>query len=462
MISPSQANTYRRCPESWRLRYQEGIKLAPAWAIRGRAAHRGIEINMAQKVETRRDLPEDDVLDAFRTSVREAFHTPSDEEIVLESGESEASITDAGVIGLAAYHRDLAPGIQPIMTEARVQHDFGGLVVQGIIDILDESLIIRDSKMMTDMPKAENLQWETQPPVYSALVEAVTGTPPAGVIFDVVALGRGRVPNPRTVSIPIAVPREQIARTLDDLRQVEASIKAGIVYRRPGPWTCRGCGYQRLCWGAVDGQTRQQPGAVFLADGQTPERVLGVDGIPRSEELRSDVVSTPNDQGVAARVPAGSGTDSTGAMGAPSLRQPTVRESGASVPGGPRAEHGRQGGAGPAAEGARGQHVEADGGTGARSAGSAASRRETPDDRDGVRGVADRSLGDPPGQGMEASRLTEAATCRGLVASMKLKPQVRDHLFTKHCGTTAIEGADPAAVHDLRLALEQLAEGVRR
>jgi len=249
MISASQASSYKRCPTAWKYRYIDGIKIAPSWAIRGRAAHKALEHNYRQKIESRTDLAVGEVLDAFRTDVEAAF-TSSTEEVVLFQNESKGRIVDEGVAGLTAYQSKLAPTIQPLMVEERAEVALPwGSTLLGILDCVDDRLHIRDAKFTTDPMKAGELVYEAQPPLYSLIYRAKTGEWPAGVDFDVVSLGRGQKPSPQAASIPVVVTPERVQDELRDLQAIEGAIQAGVVYRRASTMNCAKCGYRTLCWG---------------------------------------------------------------------------------------------------------------------------------------------------------------------------------------------------------------------
>lgn len=249
MISASQASSYKRCPQAWFYRYVEGRKVAPAWAIKGRGQHKGLAHNFGQKTETRKDLPVADVLDAFRTEVEASFQSTT-EEVILFPGESKAKIVDDGTAGLKVYQGALAPNIQPVMVEEWVEATLPwGSTLKGALDLVDETLTIRDSKFPADPMKPAELVYEGQPPLYSWLYHKLTGEWPAGVRFDVVSLGRAKEPKPKAETIPIVVTPERVEAELRDLKAVEDSITAGVVYRRPSAMNCNRCGHRSLCWG---------------------------------------------------------------------------------------------------------------------------------------------------------------------------------------------------------------------
>lgn len=249
MISASQAGSYKRCPQAWHYRYVEGRKMAPAWAIKGRAAHKGVEHNYRQKIDSRQDVKVAEVLDAFRTDVEAAFQS-SQEEVVLFPGESKARIVDEGTASLVAYHEHVAPKVQPVMVEERVSMRLPwGQTLLGVLDCVDETLTIRDAKFPADAMRPDELVYEAQPPLYAYAYKELTGEWPKGVVFDVVSLGRAKVPKPAAVTLPVTVTPERVEAELRDLQRVDEAIKAGTVYRRASAFNCNRCGYRPLCWG---------------------------------------------------------------------------------------------------------------------------------------------------------------------------------------------------------------------
>ena len=64
-LSPSSLEMYAKCGEQFRRRYIEGDKIPPGVSmLRGTGVHAGVEANMRQKIDTYRDLPVSDVVDA--------------------------------------------------------------------------------------------------------------------------------------------------------------------------------------------------------------------------------------------------------------------------------------------------------------------------------------------------------------------------------------------------------------
>lgn len=271
MISATQASAYRRCPQAWSYRYVDGLKISPSWAVKGRGQHKAVEVNLSQKIETREDLPEDVVLDVARDTITEGLKA---EDVVLAESETPGAIVDLGVAGVRVYHAERAPLVQPVMVEERVSVQLPwGSTLLGVLDCVDEGMRVRDAKFPTDMLKLEDALYEAQPPLYAYAYRELTGDWPAGVIFDVVASGRAKVPQPKAAELELTVTPETVTVALADLQRVEQAIQAGIVYKRADKMVCRGCGYHALCWGTGGKLAKPAPVAVAPEPEPVPEPV---------------------------------------------------------------------------------------------------------------------------------------------------------------------------------------------
>lgn len=162
ILSPTSLKTFRTCPQQWAFAYLDNIKAPPSVALKlGVAAHEAVEHNYTQKVETRADLPEDEVADAFSTAW--------DREIVEveQPSEDPAKAKDAGVKLTRLYHKRVAPETQPLWVERSTQfrvvssHGPGcelggecscGTVFNTTIDLVDEKRQVRDLKTTARRP----------------------------------------------------------------------------------------------------------------------------------------------------------------------------------------------------------------------------------------------------------------------------------------------------------------------
>jgi RecB family exonuclease len=154
-LSASSVNTYLRCGYQWYLAYVMQIKSPPSLKqARGISVHAAIEVNMTQKKESQRDLPIQDVLDAYRTSfAKTAEDVPEQSKI--------GEFTDSGVALTRKYQVEVSPGIQPIWVEEPVAFDLAvarpddsTLIIPwtGSVDLVDSYGRVRDTKTTSRKP----------------------------------------------------------------------------------------------------------------------------------------------------------------------------------------------------------------------------------------------------------------------------------------------------------------------
>lgn len=125
-VSPSQLSSYFRCGEAYRRRYLEGDKIPPGMAAhRGTGVHRGAKVNFRQKIETFRDLPTDQIVEASVAAFEAALAgegvllTPEErsrgERVVIAGAKDETAALAEGFAKLAA------PVYQPVEIEQAVR-----------------------------------------------------------------------------------------------------------------------------------------------------------------------------------------------------------------------------------------------------------------------------------------------------------------------------------------------------
>jgi hypothetical protein len=141
VLSGSSLNTFLRCGKQWEYAYVLNLKRPPnIRQLVGLATHEAIEVDMRQKLETRENLPVDDVLDAYSTAFnRDAGDIEDPEEPIGDA-------KDSGV-KLVLLHRDeVASKVQPALVEAQVQFEVDGIPYSGYLDLVDDEGYIRDTK----------------------------------------------------------------------------------------------------------------------------------------------------------------------------------------------------------------------------------------------------------------------------------------------------------------------------
>jgi RecB family exonuclease len=247
--SPSQLTLYERCPKAWEYAYVKKIKVQAAWAIRGRAVHAALARYYQAKLAGHGVLSVEEVVEQFQAEVTSAFGMRAHAEpVVLFGGESEERIRAEGEAALTVYLRDLAPTITPIAVEQPIEMVLpSGLRLTGIVDLIDDRLRIRDTKVVADRMDPATLHYQAQPPLYAALYHAQFGTYPE-VVFDVVRLGRGKTPKAVAESITLQTTEALVAARLRDLEMVDQAITAGLFPRRPSEMNCSKCVFKHACW----------------------------------------------------------------------------------------------------------------------------------------------------------------------------------------------------------------------
>jgi len=231
----SSLSTYMRCGIQYAMRYVEGIKTPPAVAlITGSAGHKGVEVNMVQKIDTRVDLPLDEVLDATAGEFDVRAEEVEDWEGVKPGAEKD------NIIGLMkVVHTKHFPKVQPAQVEQEYILDIQGQKMKAYIDLIDDRDVVRDNKFVKRAKSQGDTDKDMQLSLYSY------ATRKTDVAFDCMIKGKNDV---KTVTSK---------RDIRDWERIETiipalvkGIKAGIFLpAEPTHWCCseKFCGYWNLC-----------------------------------------------------------------------------------------------------------------------------------------------------------------------------------------------------------------------
>ncbi len=241
-ISPTQINMFLRCPAQYYFRYCEGLILPPKSALtRGRAVHKGQEVNYRQKIETKQDLPAADVLDAVSTE----FDARA-QETEWAPDENPGKVKDESISLAGLYHQGIAPIVQPEFVEEEVFVEIGpGLNLKGFIDVVQEGGIIRDTKTAARAPSADAMEKNLQLSAYSLAYRALLGRPEAGLRLDYLI----NTKTPKVVTLEGERTEADIRRFAAIAEQISKAIQSGIFYPNQDNFLCNknDCGYWDLC-----------------------------------------------------------------------------------------------------------------------------------------------------------------------------------------------------------------------
>jgi len=255
-ISPSQIGMLGKCGEQYRRRYVEGEILAPGIAqIRGRSTHATNEKNLIHKLETGVLLPLDEVRQLAAESVDAALAG----EFVLDGDYEEVGLTAARgmvkdeVISLSTLHAtQLAPLAEPEAIELKVEvppSDVLPVTLVGVIDLIDRSRGVRDTKTAQKSPNADAAHNSDQLTTYDLLHRAHKKSPPAGLGLDHL------IRTPKKGELRVV--SQETSRTIEDLgvfvRRANAavrSIESEVFLPAPQDhWACslKWCGFASTC-----------------------------------------------------------------------------------------------------------------------------------------------------------------------------------------------------------------------
>lgn len=242
-ISPSQINMFLRCPAQYYFRYCEGLIIPPKSALtKGRAVHKGQEINYKQKIKTKQDLPLDDVKDAVATEFEAAA-----QETEWKPDEDKGKIKDETVSLATLYHREVAPTVQPQYVEEEVffQIPDTEIKLKGFIDVVQEGGIIRDTKTTAKTPNQDTADKSMQLTAYSLAYRTLTGEEETGLVLDYLV----NTKVPKVVPLKTQRSKDDIARFIYITSQITKAIQSGIFYPNPDNFMCseENCGFWHEC-----------------------------------------------------------------------------------------------------------------------------------------------------------------------------------------------------------------------
>jgi len=252
-LSVTQLNMMLRCGEQYRRRYVEGEKIPPGIAVhRGAGIHKGAEFNYRQKIETRKDLPEKEIVDyavsAFDTSLADRGYTLSTEEQKIGSKKVLAIARDSTAELASLFAKEVAPSVQPEFVEHKLVIPLPGLrsALIGILDCIAEGGVIEELKTKGKRPSQVDVDEDEQFTWYFMAFRHAFGHPPGKLVL-------------RSL-LDLKTPQVDVKTTVRDDADVQSllnritwmyrALKAGIFAPAPrGAWWCsdRFCGYWQTC-----------------------------------------------------------------------------------------------------------------------------------------------------------------------------------------------------------------------
>lgn len=260
-ISPSQLNTFENCGEAYRRRYIEKEIIPPGVAaLRGGSVHKGAEMNFEQKIESRVDLPKDQIVERAvaefdaRMKAEGLFLDPEAQargKAIVVGEEKDTTVRLAGL-----FSDQVAPVYQPTAVEQKITIELpeSPRDLLGIID-LTATLVadpargegIIDYKTGKKTKSQGEFDTSAQITLYDLAYRAKRGKAPDFLqVEQLVDLKSGpkRVVNTTTRSVADFKPA--VARVNAMISGLE---KGAFLPANAGAWNCspKWCGYFGTC-----------------------------------------------------------------------------------------------------------------------------------------------------------------------------------------------------------------------
>jgi RecB family exonuclease len=165
ILSPTQCATYIDCSARWWFKYGAELPDLKSGALAvGIASHDAWRANFAQKVESRKDLPTDEVIAEFRSAWDEQA-----QQARFARGENAMDLGAMAEALVQVYMEQVAPTIQPALVEVEVSGTIGGVPVRGRVDVIDVNGRIIDAKTAAKKPNEIRPSYRFQQATYVQL-----------------------------------------------------------------------------------------------------------------------------------------------------------------------------------------------------------------------------------------------------------------------------------------------------
>lgn len=253
--SVSQLNMFQRCGVQYEFRYIKGMKVPPGTPlIRGRSVDDAVNLNYEQKIESRVDLPVDEMKDCAAQTVDALFSEDVhlvDREAGMGKAKVKGIITDTAVGLTEKYREVISPDIQPVTVQKKMTADLEDeslLPFVGYVDLIDENLIIHDTKTASKKPSEGTADKSQQLTTYSLLYRLETGMKEKALQLDTVIQTAAGT---RSTNIQKTTRNEdQMASLVKRFVKAEDAIRKGVfIPTNQDNWWCskNWCGYYGIC-----------------------------------------------------------------------------------------------------------------------------------------------------------------------------------------------------------------------
>jgi hypothetical protein len=244
-LSPSQLDMMSRCGEAYRRRYIEGERIPPGIAmLSGTGVHAGAEVNFRQKIDTRVDLPADDIVDAavdgFDKGIAGGYEVGPEDESPDAARDQVADLA-------RLYADEIAPEYQPRFVEQSVRIELpGSHDMLGILDMADDAGRVVDLKTTGKSKSQAEADASPQLTFYAAAHKVLTGELASEVRLEVLVKSK----TPKRVLLASTRGPADFAALANRINVASSAIAAGVFLPAdPNSWMCspKWCGFHATC-----------------------------------------------------------------------------------------------------------------------------------------------------------------------------------------------------------------------
>jgi len=272
-LSKSQIGSLDRCEYAFLRRYGFGEVEMPSWALHaGSAIDRGATFDYQQKIDSRKNLPAEEVVEV---TVAEFHERNQKEETRWDEGIDEDLATDHIAETMRVFHGAVLAQVQPVAVQRKVVVSFEGQDWDfiGYVDVVAEHGLVTPAAggrvAIDNKATGKSGGWSEEdvvaaldPLAYDLGLRA-EGETLDGFEFHIARYGSGggRFLKKKEVQVLQAPLTDAAREGFLKLLQVKKDRKDQILTSGMGAprygWHCKGCGYRAACtneWG------REPPG----------------------------------------------------------------------------------------------------------------------------------------------------------------------------------------------------------
>jgi hypothetical protein len=242
-----------KCGEQYRFRYIEGIKSPPGVAlIIGRGVDEPVNMDLGNKIATGSLLPDEQIADIARDATAHAWDEDDvqlwDDDADMGAAKAKAEAIDTAIVLAKLHHMEAAPRINPSHVQRYWKLGVNGLdlELQGVIDVQEGSISVRDTKTSRKYPSADEADKNLQLTTYALAVRQIDGASPVKVCLDYCV----RTKTPKLVQLESKRTDADYIHLFERIFAAQQSIEKGIFMPAPiDSWYCseRWCGYFNKC-----------------------------------------------------------------------------------------------------------------------------------------------------------------------------------------------------------------------